>query len=125
MKPIKQRSIALAATLAMALMSLATSAPSAKASSQYQIITGRVLKIDKKDRQILVADRSSEKLYLVRVAKDATFKVTFGRNSQMSAATINDVDLHNAVLMRCVRDEAEHLARLDDGREVIVLTAAH
>jgi hypothetical protein len=125
MKSIKQRSIALAATLEMAFMMVAVSAPSAKASSRYQIITGRVLKIDKKERQMLVADRSSKKLYLVRLAKEATFQITFGRNSQMSAATLNDVDPANAVLLRCARDEKEHLAKLDDGREVIVLTAAH
>ena len=125
MKPIKHRSIALTATLAMTFMILAVSAPSAAASSRYQIMTGRVLKIDKKEQQMLVADRSSEKLYLIRVTKEATFKITFGRNSQMSAATLNDVDPGNAVLMRCARDEQEHLARLDDGREVIVLTAAH
>lgn len=125
MKPIKQRSIALAATLAIAFITLAVSVPSAKASSRYQIIAGRVLKIDKKERQMLVADRSSKKLYLVNVAKEATFQITFGRNAQLSAATLNDVDPNNAVLLRCAQDEKEHLARLDDGRQVIVLTAAH
>ncbi len=125
MKPIKQRSIALAATLVMASIMLAASAPGAKASSRYQIITGRVLKINKKERQMLVADRSSKKLYLVRVAKEATFQITFGRNSQLSAATLGDVDPNNAVLLRCTRDEKEHFAKLDDGREVTVLTAAH
>ena len=125
MKRIKQRSIALAATLAMTSIMLAAGVPSAQAESRYQLITGRVLKIDKKERQMLVADRSSKKLSLVRLSKEATFQVTFGRNSQLSAATLEDVDTGNAVLLRCARDEKEHYARLDDGREVIVLTAAH
>ena len=125
MKPRKQRSMALAATLAAVFITLAVSAPNASASHRSQIIAGRVLKIDKKERQMLVADRSSEKLYLIRVARGATFRITFGRNMQMSAATLDDVDPNNAVLLRCDRNEKEHFAKLDDGREVIVLTAAH
>jgi hypothetical protein len=117
--------MALAATLAAVFITLAVSAPSARAADRQKIITGRVLKIDKKERQMLVADRSSEKLYLVRVARGATFRITFGRNMQMSAATLDDVDPNNAVLLRCDRNEKEHFAKLDDGREVIVLTAAH
>jgi hypothetical protein len=125
MKQIKQRSIALAATFAIAFITLATSAPRAEASNRYQLIAGRVLKIDRQGRRMLIADQSSKKLYLVNVAKEASFKITFGKNMQMSAVTLDDVDPNNAVWLRCTRTDKEHFARLDDGREVIVLTAAH
>ena len=108
-----------------ALIMIAAAAPSARATGRYQVITGRVLKIDRKERQMIVADRASEKLYLVRVDKEATFQITFGRNSQMSAATLDDLDSGNGVRLNCTRDEKEHFAKLDGGREVIVMRAAH
>jgi hypothetical protein len=123
MKSIKQRSIALAASLAVMLITLAV--PTASASTPEQIITGRVLKIDIKGRQMLVADRSSNKLYLVNVPREARFKILFGKHMQLSAAALEDVDIRNAVRLRCASEEKERFSRLSDGREVIVLRAAH
>ncbi len=104
---------------------MTTSAPDASASTRYKIISGRVLKIDSKERQMLVAERSTKKLYLVNVAKDATFKVTFGRSMQLSEAGLEDVDRNNRVELRVERTQKEHLSRLYDGREVIEVNAAH
>ncbi len=125
MKRIKERSIAFAAALAITLITLTASAPNASASTRYQIITGRVLKVDKNARQMLVADRSSKKLYLVNVPEWAGFKITFGRNMHMSEPGLKDVDRNNRVELRIARTEKEHFARLYDGREVIEVNAAH
>ena len=125
MKRIKQRSLAFAAALTLTVITLASSAPDASASTRYKIITGRVLKIDKKERQMLVADRSSKKLYLVNVSEEASVKVTFGRSMHLSAAGFDDVDRNNRVELRITRTQKEHLSRLYDGREVIEVTAAH
>jgi hypothetical protein len=124
MKPIKQRSIAFAAALALTLITLTTIAPNASASARQQIITGRVVKIDTQGRQMLVADRSSNRLYLVNVPEEASFKILFGKNTQLSAASLEDVDLENIVSLRCAREEKELFSMLHDGREVIVLRAA-
>ncbi|HJQ70412.1 MAG TPA: hypothetical protein VKA70_15650 [Blastocatellia bacterium] len=125
MKSIRQRSIALAVALTLTLITLTTSAPNASASTRYRVIAGRVIKKDMKERQMLVADRSSKKLYLINVAEDASFKITFGRNMQLSAAGLKDVDRNNRVELRITRTDKEHLSRLYDGREVIEVDAAH
>jgi hypothetical protein len=125
MKPIKQRSIAFAAALALTLITLTTGTPNASASTHQHIITGRVVKIDMQERQMLVADRTSKKLYLVNVPKEASLKILFGKNMQLSAPALEDVDLQNTVLLRCASEEKEHFSRLHDGREVIALRAAH
>ena len=125
MRRIRQRSIAFAAVLTLTLITLTTIAPNASASTRHQIITGRVVKIDMKERQILVAERSTKKLYLVNVPEEASFKVTFGRNMQLSAAGLEDVDRNNRVELRITRKEKEHFSMLYDGREVIEVTAAH
>ena len=125
MERIRERSIAFAAALTLTLITLTTSAPNASASTRYRIIAGRVLKVDTKERQILVADRSSKKLYLVNVPERASFKVTFGRSMRMSEAGLKDVDRNNRVELRVMRTEEESFSRLYDGREVIEVTAAH
>ena len=125
MNRIKQRSIAFAAALTLTLITLTTTAPNASASTRYRTLTGRVLKINKKERQMLVADRSSKKLYLVNVPETATIRITFGRNTQLSAPGFKDVDRNNRVEFRVAHTEKEHLSRLYDGREVIEVIAAH
>lgn len=125
MRQIKQRSIAFAAVLTLTLITLTTSAPNASASTRYQTITGRVLKIDMKERQMLVADRWTKRLYLVNVPERASIRITFGRNMQLSAPGLEDVDRNNRVELRVTRTEKEHLSRLYDGREVIEVNAAH
>ena len=125
MNRIRQRSIAFAAALALTFITLTTSAPNASASTRYRTITGRVLKIDSKGRKILVADRSTKKLYLVNVPEEASIKVKFGRSMQMSEAGLEDIDRKNVVELRIKRTEKEHLSKLYDGREVIEVNAAH
>jgi hypothetical protein len=125
MRRIKQRSIAFAAVLTLTLITLTTSAPNASASTRYQTITGRVLKIDMKERQMIVADRWTKRLYLVNVPERASIRITFGRNMQLSAPGLEDVDRNNRVELRVTRTEKEHLSRLYDGREVIEVNAAH
>lgn len=125
MKRIRQRSIAFAAVLTLTVITLTASAPDASASTRYRIITGRVLKIDMKERQLLVADRSSKKLYLVNVPERASIRIRFGRSMQMSEPGLKDVDRNNRVELRVTRTEEELSSRLYDGREVIEVTAAH
>jgi hypothetical protein len=129
MKPIKQRSMikqrSIALAVALAFTALAVAGGSASASTSQQIITGRVLKIDIKQRQMLVAARSSKRLYLVNVPDEARLKILFGRNMQLSEAALEDVDINNVVWLRCAREDKEHYSRLQDGREVTVLRAAH
>ena len=125
MKRIRQRSIAFAAALTLTAITLTASAPNASASNRHQIIAGRVLKIDRKERQMLVADRWSKKLYLVNVPERASIRITFGRSMQMSQPGLEDVDRNNRVELRVTRTEEEHSSRLYDGREVIEVTAAH
>jgi hypothetical protein len=72
----------------------------------------------------LVADRLSNKLYLIEVPENATFKITFGQYMRMAEPGFKDVRTGERVEIRCTRTSTEHLARLDDGRSVVTLTAA-
>ena len=123
MKRITQ-SAALAVTLVLALGTLAMSAPKSERASKYLTVEGRVLQIDQKARTLLVADMWSDKLYLVNVPKGETFKITFGLNMNVAAAELWHARRNDRVRMYCIRDQ-EHLAQLDDGRQVVVMTAAH
>lgn len=125
MKRITQRSVALAVTLVLALATLAMSAPKSERSTKYLTIEGQVLQVNQKARTLLVTDYWSKKLYLVNVPKGETFRITFGMNMKTAEPEFTDVRRNDRVRMRCIRTEKEHLARLDDGREVVVLTAAH
>lgn len=124
MERITQRSVALAVTLIFAFATLATSAPKSE-SRKYLTIGGRVLQVNQKARTMLVADQWSKKLYLVNVPKGETVRITFGLFMKTAEPEIEQVHRNDRVLMRCIRAEKEHLARLDDGREVVVLTTAH
>jgi hypothetical protein len=125
MERITQRSVALAVTLMLALATLAMSAPKNERSSQYLRIEGQVLQVDQKARTLLVEDYWSKKLYSVHVPEGETFRISFGMNMRKAEPEFQDVRRNDRVRMRCIRSEKEHLARLDDGREVVVLTAAH
>ncbi|MFY9608790.1 MAG: hypothetical protein WAU45_09280 [Blastocatellia bacterium] len=119
-----RRSISLAASIVLALSSLALAAPRAEAASKYYKVTGRVLKIDAKERTLLVADRTNDRLYLVRMPEGATLKITWGRYMRMAEPGFGDVFKKDRVEIRCFRPDAEHLAQLEDGRKAIKLTAA-
>ncbi|HSE36004.1 MAG TPA: hypothetical protein VLG74_01800 [Blastocatellia bacterium] len=126
MERITQRSIALAVTLMLVLATAAMSAPKSERSKKYLTIEGRVLQVNREARTLLVSDSWSKKLYLVNVPKGEAFRITFGMFMNITEAGIEHVRKNNLVRMRCIRSsDKEHLARLDDGREVVVLTATH
>lgn len=121
---------------AFALLStLAIAASKTEGSNKYFTVAGTVLKIDKTERTLLVADRASNQTYLIEVPEGATFKIVFGRYMQMRESGLNDVNISERVEIRCVRGDTEHLAFLDDAglddaglddavRSVIAVTAA-
>lgn len=123
MERISQRTIALAVTLMLAFAALAMSAPKSERASKYLTVEGRVLQVDQKARTLLVADMWSDKLYLVSVPKGETFKITFGLYMSRAQSEIWQANKNDRVRMRCIRSQ-EHLARLDDRRSVVVLTAS-
>jgi len=125
MERITQRSVALTVTLMLALATLAMGAPKSERSKKYLTIEGRVLQVNREARTLLVSDHWSKKIYLVNVPKGETFRITFGLNMRTAEPQFKDVNRNDRVRMRCIRGEKEHLALLDDGREVVVLTAAH
>ncbi len=116
-------SIAAAITLAVGSIALAT--PKAQRANKYFTIAGTVLRVDEHNRTLLVADRLSEKLYLIEVAEGATFKITFGRYMGMARPGFDEVITRERVEIRCFRTDTEHLASLDDGRVAVRLTAAN
>lgn len=123
MKKITHRSAALAVALVLAFATVAMSAPKSQHASKYLTVEGRVLQINQKARTLLVSDMWSDKLYLVSVPEGATFKITFGLYKR-DYAEFWQATRNSRVQMRCIRT-GEHLARLDDGREVVVLTAVN
>ncbi|HJZ67371.1 MAG TPA: hypothetical protein VKF81_04425 [Blastocatellia bacterium] len=120
---IRLTSIAAAITLAVGTIAIA--APKAQRANKYFTVAGTVIRIDKQNRTLLVADRRSEKLYLIEVPEGATFKITFGRYMRMARPEFGDVIARERVEIRCFRTDAEHLARLDDGRVAVRLIAAN
>jgi hypothetical protein len=119
-----RRSISLAASVVLAVASLALAAPRAEASGKYFSIAGQVRKIDSKQRTLLVEDRSTEKLYLVNMPEGATLRITWGRYMRMAQPSFENVFNKDRVEIRCSRSDSEHLAQLEDGRNAIKLTAA-
>src|SRR5258708_3720500 len=119
MKRITQRSAALALTLVLAFAAVAMGSPKSERAGKYLSISGRVLQINEKARTLLVADTWSPKLYLVSVPKGETFKITFGMNMKKTQAQFEDAHRNDRVSLRAFRNE-EHLARLDDGRQVVL-----
>jgi hypothetical protein len=126
MERITQRSIALAITLVLTLATAAMSAPKSERSRKHLTIEGRVLQVNRADRTLLVSDLWSKKLYLVNVPKGETFQITFGLFMKSAEPGIEHVRRNDRVRMRCIRSsDPERLARLADGREVVMLTATH
>ena len=114
----------IAAALTLALSSVAHAAPKVERAKKYFTVAGTVLKINKKEHTLLVADRSSEKLYLIEIPEGSSFKITFGRYMRMREPGLQDVFIRERVEIRCQREDKERLAKLPDGRPVIALTAA-
>jgi hypothetical protein len=99
-------------------------APKTERAKSEINVYGRVLKIDSKERTLLISDHWSKKLYLVTMPEGARFKVFFGICRAYDNPTFDNVYKTDIVRVRCVRTDQERLARLDDGRQVVVLTAA-
>lgn len=106
------------------LSTLALAGPKAEHSNKYFKVAGTVIQIDNKDRTLLVVDRLSNKLYLIEVPETVRFKITFGRYMRMAEPGFEDVRTGERIEIRCTRGSTEHLARLDDGRSGVTLTAA-
>ena len=123
MKRISQRAIAAAITLMLAFATVAMSAPKSDNARKRFTIEGRVLEVNKDARTMLVSDFWSKKLYLVNVPKGETFKITFGMYSTTSEPGFQHVRKNDRVRLRCIRTDKDHLARLDDQREVVMVTA--
>ena len=119
-----RRPISLAASVVLAVASLALAAPSADAASKYFTVSGRVQKIDAKSRTLLIADRTNERLYLVTVPEGTNLKITWGRYMRMAEPGFEEVFNKDRVEIRCLRPDSEHLANLEDGSKAIKLTAA-
>ena len=122
------KTIARLGSIAAAFMLLGlivAAAPKGQRANKYFTIAGTVLEVDQKEHTLLVADRRSEKLYLIEIPDGATFKITFGNAMLMAKPGLANVNARERVEIRCFRGDRDHLARLDDGREVVVLTAAN
>jgi hypothetical protein len=124
MRQTMQRSISTAAMFALVTMGLAMAAPKTERAGSEITVYGRVLKIDKKERTMLISDHSSKKLCLVTVPEGAQFKIIFGIYKCYEHPSLDNVYRTDLVRVRCIRTDGERLARLDDGQQAVVLTAS-
>jgi len=108
----------------MLLSMIVAAAPRGQQAKTYFTIAGTVLEVDQKERTLLVADRQSEKLYLIEIPDGTTFKITFGNAMLMDKPGLADVNARERIEIRCFRGDRDHLARLDDGRTVIRVLAS-
>ena len=122
MKRMIQRSIALTACAAIALTMITATASAAKRGKNSFELYGRVLKVDQKARTALIDDKWSDKLYLVYMPKGATVKITFGQNMRLSTPAFEDIHKNDRIQARVSRGSTEHLAQLEDGRQVVVVS---
>jgi hypothetical protein len=120
MKRISSISI-IALISVLALSSVGMSAT--KTTDKRFTLTGRVLSVDRKAGTMLVNDQWSEKLYLVKVPEGTTFKITFGIHMNRAEAGIWLVNPNDHVSVECRRSTQERLAKLEDGRQAILLIA--
>ena len=120
MKRISSISI-IALISVLALSSVGMSAT--KTTDKRFTLTGRVLSVDRKAGTMLVNDQWSEKLYLVKVPDGTTFKITFGIHMNRAEAGIWLVNPNDHVSVECRRSTQERLAKLEDGRQAILLIA--
>ena len=123
MKRTIQISILLIA-IALITGGLAKAAPKSDRSKNEITLHGRVLKIDNKQQTLLVSDHWTKKLYLVAMPDGARFKIYFGINRAKDDPSFANVYKGDIVQVRCTRTSPDRLAKLDDGTEVVALTAA-
>ena len=123
MKTISRLSISILAAVAVVIGSFGVTAR-VSAASKYFTVSGQVLKLDNHARTLLVRDYASKTLYLVTIPEGATFKITFGKYSQMSQPGFNEVSARDRVSIRCLKPAQDHLARLEDGTPVVIAAAS-
>ena len=122
MRQTIQRSISLVG-IALVTMGIAMGAPKTDRAKSEITVYGRVLKIDKKERTFLISDNSSKKLYLVTMPEGARFKIFSGICRSYDDPHFDNVYKSDFVRVRCIPTDQDHLARLDDGRQAVALTA--
>jgi hypothetical protein len=109
------------------LGTLALAASKSERAARYFTVSGTVLQINQVDRTLLVADRASNRTYLIEVPEGATFKIVFGRYMQMREPGLSNVSVRERIEIRCFRGDTEHLALVDkklSANPVIAVTAA-
>ena len=99
-------------------------APKTERTKSEITVYGRVLKVDQKERTLLISDHSSKKLFLVTMPEGSRLQVFSGICRTCDFPTFDSVYKSDLVRVRCIRTDQEHLARLEDGGQVVVLTAA-
>jgi len=111
--------------IGIALITAGFAAAAPKADSKNEInVYGRVLKIDNEQHTLLIADHWSKKLYLVTMPDGARFKIFFGIYRSKDDPAFANVYKNDIVQVRCTRTSKDRLAKLDDGREALALTAS-
>jgi len=109
--------------IALITAGLATASPKSDSKNEINVY-GRVLKIDSEQHTFLIADHWSKKLYLVTMPDGARFKIFFGIYRSKDDPAFANVYKNDIVQVRCTRTAKDRLAKLDDGREAIALTAS-
>jgi hypothetical protein len=91
MRQTIQRSISLVG-IALVTMGLAMGAPKTERAKSEITIYGRVLKVDKKERTLLISDHASKKLYLVTMPEGSQFRIFFGICRTYEYPTLDNVN---------------------------------
>ena len=115
--------LVLTAILTMAIGSAAVASASNSHSRKYFTIEGRVLQVDTKAQTILVADNQSDRLYLVSVPGEGSFKITFGLYRQYDSPDVQHVFKNDLVKVRCLANDSDRYARLESGRDAVIVVA--
>src|SRR2546430_16131753 len=112
MRQTIQRSISLVG-IALVTIGLAMGAPKTERAKSEITVYGRVLKIDNKERTLLISDHFSKKLYLVTMPEGARLQVFFGLCRTCDSPTFEKEYKSDIAPVRCIRTDQQHPARLD------------
>jgi hypothetical protein len=123
MNRIAKYTLSLAASLALLVGSVVMSAPEAMASSKYETLMGRVLKVDTKARTLLVRS-SSKQLFLVHMPEGSSARIFHGRDKLVDRPEFKNINRHDIIEVRYQHNGGERLAQLDDGSSAVAVTAA-
>src|SRR6185295_15990770 len=111
MRQTLQRSISVLG-IALVTIGLAMGANKTEPTKSELEVYGRVLKVDEKERTLLISDHWSKKLYLVTMPEGARLKIFFGIGRSYDSPTFDKVYQGDIVRVRCIRTDKEHLASL-------------